>query len=161
MEFYESDNDRLGLREIPPVLAELLRRIPLREGADSTAAEERLFPSPSPDPGEEGLRDDWMAHVQPELHEWFQSARQVVATDLRGMREEGDAFALEFPLRHADAWLNALNQARLTLAAHHAFGDDELAHPGPTEIRDERDLALLQINFYAALQQWLVEVMDA
>ena len=121
MEFYETKSGRLGFRDIPPVLAELLRQIILHEVYDAEEVEERLYPSPSLEAEEEDLREDWKAHVQPELHEQFQSARQVVEADLRGMKEDGDLSSLEFPLRHAESWLNALNQARLALAVRHSF----------------------------------------
>lgn len=159
MEFYETKSGRLGLRDIPPVLAELLRQIVAHEGYDTEDVEERLYPSPSLDADEESLREDWKAHVQPELHEQFQSARQVVEVDLRGMKEEDDLFSLEFPLRHAESWLNALNQARLALAARHGLGEAELSQQEPLHITDERDLARFQIDFYGHIQHWLVEVL--
>ena len=111
-------------------------------------------------PREEGLREDWKAHVEPELHALFLSARQVVEADLRGFRETGENYTLEFPAAHAESWLNALNQARICLAAQHRLEEAELSQPGPLAILCERDLAKLQIHFYAALQQWLVEVLD-
>lgn len=161
MEFYQSTSQRLGLRNIPALLAELLRQIPQADGDENEAVEARLFPDPTGDPREDGLRQDWRAHVQPELHEWFQSSRQVVAADLRALTpEEDDVFALEFPVKHAAAWLNALNQARLSLAAEYDFNEGDLSRAWPVEIHDERSLALLKINFYAAIQHWLVEVVD-
>ncbi len=160
MEFYETTEGRLGLRDIPPVLADLLRQIPHSGDRDSDEVEERFFPSPSHDPDEEGLRDDWRAHVEPELHGAFQSARLVVEADLRGMKEEDDGFAMEFSKGHAEAWLNALNQARLALVTQHRFSEDQLAGPRPDRIRNERDLALLQLTLYEYVQHWLVEVLE-
>lgn len=161
MEFYQSTSQRLGLRNIPTVLAELLRQIPQMDSEGNEAVEARLFPDPTGDPHEDDLRQDWRAHVQPELHEWFQSSRQVVAADLRSLTpEEEGVFTLEFPVKHAPAWLNALNQARLSLAAEYDFDEDDLSRNWPVEIHDERALALLKINFYAAVQHWLVEVVD-
>lgn len=161
MEFYGPSEGRLGVRDIPPVLADLMSRIPRWGDSESEAAEARLFPCPSTEPREEDLRADWKAHVQPELHEFFQSARHVVEADLRGMKAgDGGAFTMEFSAKHAEAWLNALNQARLALAARHNLGEEELSQPSPMPISNERDLARIQVNFYAALQQWLVEVLD-
>lgn len=160
MEFYQSGGGRLGLRNIPPVLAELLRRIPEFAVELPEAVEERFFPPPSENPNEEGLCHDWKAHVQPELHEAFLSARQVVEADLRGLAESDGTLSLEFPLKHADAWINALNQARLGLAAQYQLDEQDLSRPARAEILTERELAALRIHFYAALQQWLVEVID-
>lgn len=161
MEFYRIPGNRLGLREIPPLLAGLMRQIPGPFEQDVKAVEERLFPAPSRDPAEDGLREDWKAHVEPELHTIFLSARQVVEADLRGFKEEEDGFALEFPAGHAESWLNALNQARIVLAEQHGMDEAELSRPVPIAILNERDLARFQIHFYAALQQWLVEILDA
>ena len=160
MEFYSIPRSRLGLRDVPPLLASLMRQIPGLFEQDCSAAEDRLFPRPTEDPREEALREDWKAHVEPELHALFLSARQVVEADLRGFQESGGSYTLEFPVAHADSWLNALNQARICLAAQHHLEEAELSEPGPITILTERDLAKLQIHFSAALQQWLVEVLD-
>jgi hypothetical protein len=161
MEFYSIAGSRLGLRGIPPLLASLMRQIPRLFEQDWSVAEERLFPSPTHDPREQGLREDWKAHVEPELHTFFLSARQVVEADLRGFQESKGTYTLEFPAAHAESWLNALNQARLYLAAQHQLEEADLSQIGPIAVVSERDLARLQIHFYAALQQWLVEVLDA
>jgi hypothetical protein len=160
MEFYNVIGNRLGMREVPPLLAGLMRQIPGLFERDNDAAEERLFPSPTQDPHEQGLREDWKAHVEPELHTLFLSARQVVEADLRGFQESEGGYTLEFPAAHAESWLNALNQARICLAAQHNLDEVELSQSGPLTILSERDLAKLQIHFFAALQQWLVEVLD-
>jgi uncharacterized protein DUF2017 len=160
MEFYRLSGNRLGLREIPPLLAGLMRQIPGPFDPDNKAVEERLFPKPSGDPAEKALHEDWKAHVEPELHSLFLSARQVVEADLRGFKEDENGFSLEFSAGHVESWLNALNQARLALAAQHQLDEAELSRPEPMLILSERDLAKFQIHFYAALQQWLVEVAD-
>jgi Domain of unknown function (DUF2017) len=160
MEFYVTSEGKLGLKSIPPVLADILRQIPFCGDRESDEVESRLFPMPSVDPGEEDFREDWKAYVQPDLHQLFQSARQTVESDLRGLKEEGEFFELEFPFNHAEAWLNALNQARLALAAEHNFGEKDLSSFGPTVVANERDFALLQIELYADLQHWLIEVLN-
>ena len=99
MEFYRLSGNRLGLREIPPLLAGLMRQIPGPFGEDTKAVEDRLFPTPSDDESEKALREDWKAHVEPELHALFLSARQVVEADLRGFREEEGGFRAGFPRR--------------------------------------------------------------
>ena len=160
MEFYLTEEGKLGLKEIPPVLADILRQIPVCGDRETEEVESRLFPFPSIEPEEEELREDWKAFVQPDLHLLFQSSRQTVEADLRGLQEEGDFYKLEFPTKHADAWLNALNQARLALAAEFNFGEQELSSLGPMEVTNERDFALLQIELYADLQHWLIQALD-
>ncbi len=160
MEFYETDDGKLGMREIPPVVAELMRQISRWTEWESGDVEDRIFPSPASGPSGAGLRADWQAHVEPELHDYFLSTRQMVEADLRGMTEEGDGFAMEFSLKHAEAWLNALNQARLALAARHGFEEKDMERKGDRESLDERDLALVQIHFYGLIQHWLLEVLE-
>lgn len=161
MEFYETNDDRLGMREIPAVVAELLRQIPRWADLEDENVEGRIFPHPASGPEGADLRADWQALVEPELQEYFLSTRQVVEADLRGMTGETDGLLLEFSRKHAEAWLNALNQARLALAARHGFEEEELSGSGPAEMLDERDLALFQIHFYAMIQSWLLEVLEA
>ena len=161
MEFYATAKGKMGLRHIPPVLADLLRQIPHCLTGESDEEDARIFPSPSADPAESQLREDWTAYVEPELHEWFLSSRQVVEADLRGMKEKEGGYYVELPYKHSEAWLNALNQARLGLAARFQFTEQDLDHNGPLTVQTERDYALLQMNFYAALQQWLIEVIES
>ena len=151
---------KLGLKEIPPVLADILRQIPFCGERDSEEVEARLFPAPTIALEEEELREDWKAYVQPDLHQIFLTARQTVEADLRGIRDTGKFCELEFPFKHADAWLNALNQARLALASQFSFSEEDLSTLGPPQITNERELALLQVELYADLQHWLIEVMD-
>lgn len=161
MEFFETPGGRLGLRDIPSILAELLRLVPSAAECDLEKVEQRIFPSPSPGADGGEVCEDWKAHVEPELHSLFQNSRQVVEADLRGMKETDGVFALEFSRGHAEAWANALNQARIVLVTRHNIGDREMSEPFPLEIQTERDFALLQIYFYGEVLQWLVEVLDA
>jgi hypothetical protein len=149
----------LGLREIPKPLADLIRMIPATAATESMDVDERFFTSPG-DPGDEELMEDWKAFIEPDLLEGFRSAREIVETDLRRMQVNTEPAALDIPAKHADAWLNTLNQARLALAASHHFTEKDLADPAPEIIRTERELARLQIAFYAAIQHALIELID-
>lgn len=161
MEFDVTSAGRLVMREIPPVLAGLLKQIPPAAECDTDEVEERFFSSPSHDPDETGLREDWKAHVEPELHTLFLEARQVVEADLRGLVETDGLSRLEFPASHADAWINALNQARIALVTRHQITEQEMTARHPRDIETPRDIAMFQIFFYEHLLQWLVEVVDA
>lgn len=160
MEFYETPGAMLGIRGIPSVVSDLLLQIPRWSEVENEEIDRRIFSEPGEGEELDGLREDWHAYVEPELHEYFLSTRQIVETDLRRMVEEEDGLCVEFPLKHADAWLNALNQARLALAALHGMDENELSASGPHEVQNERDLALFQIHFYGMIQQWLLEVLE-
>ena len=148
------------MKDIPHVLADLLQNASGAIGWHSERIETRLYPSPSLDSSEENLRQDWRTVVEPDLQEGFRSAREVMDADLRKMRTHEDGCILEIPLHHAPAWLNALNQIRLALAAEYDFSDSELSAPGPIDLRSERDRALLQINFFASIQHFLIEALE-
>ena len=124
-------------------------------------------------PGATGdeFNDDWKNYVEPELQELFQSAREIVARDLAQLPPatahppvgsfESAAFApsrdaLEIPLRHAEAWLSVLNQARLGIAARHGFGEREIEAGWPLPPFTERDLDLFRLHFFEEMQQILL-----
>ena len=155
-------NDALEIRELDPFLAELLRQIPeSAQPKDSPAAQERLY-SPPATPEEKVLCAEWKLYVVPELRRLFQSATETVRQDLQQLHCTNKPFAnctLRIPMDHADAWLNALNQARLAIAATYQFSDHELGdYRSPLGSR--RDLSLFQVNFYGFLQELILREME-
>lgn len=150
----------LHLEDIPEFLAGLLTHLPMIGASSEDDAEARLYPAPSRDPDMEELVSDWNAHVQPGLQELFQSSRDVVAADLRQLERGGENPALIIPLKHADAWLNALNQARIVIACEQGFGEDDLGRPPKMPPSSPRDVARFQMDFYALLQEALLEATE-
>ncbi len=157
MKLSATEEGVLALEEIPPFLFDLLKEIGTRGASDDLHVENRLYPSPGDDPL---LEEDWKALVQPELQEFFLSARETVQADLRRAAKKDDAFFLEIPPNHADAWLNALNQARLALAEEHRVEEKDLAREPRPDPSDPRSLALFQISFFGFLQECLVRMQD-
>jgi hypothetical protein len=151
--------DTLELSELDPFLAELLRQIPDSTKAEGCeAAEERLFSRPA-DESETELCNEWKAYVEPELHRLFQSTTETVAADLRPLNGSTKPFAnctLRIPIKHAEAWLNALNQARLVIASKYRFTEGELSDHYRSPIGSRRDLGLFQVNFYGFLQEFIL-----
>ena len=123
MEFCRQ-GDSLEISELDPFLAELLRQIPEStnpEGAE--AAETALFSAPA-EPIEKELCAEWKVYVEPELRRLFRTATETVAADLEQLNGNEKSFAnctLRIPTKHAEAWLSALNQARLVIAAKYGF----------------------------------------
>jgi hypothetical protein len=64
------------------------------------------------------------------------------------------------PLEHGERWLNALNQARLVLAAKFEFSEAELSAFVAPKTFSQRELVLHQINFYAAIQERIIEILS-
>jgi hypothetical protein len=162
MEICRRDGD-VEISDLDPFLAELLRQIPASADPGGVpAAEQRLFMAPA-DPHEKELCQEWKLYVEPELRRLFLSATETVAEDLNQLCGQEKSFApqtLRIPAEHMDAWLNALNQARLALAAKHSFSDGELCDHNRSPVGSRRDLSLFQVNFYGFIQEFILRDTD-
>ena len=158
MEICRRENE-LEISELDPFLAELLRQIPASTSPEgSPAAEKRLF-SPPAHADERESCAEWKLYVEPELRKLFQTATETVTADLQQLNGNERTFAnrtLRIPAAHADAWLSALNQARLAIAAKYDFTDGELGDHYRSPIGSRRDLSLFQVNFYGFLQEFIL-----
>lgn len=156
-------DDELEISELDPFLAELLRQIPASaDPGDVVEAEHRLFSLPA-DPGEKEICAEWKLYVEPELRRLFRSATETVAVDLKqlsGKEKTLGNHILRIPTKHADAWLSALNQARLALAAKYNFTDGELCDHYRSPVASRRDLSLFQVNFYGFIQEFILRALD-
>lgn len=162
MEF-RRQKDCLEISELDPFLAELLRQIPESTNTDGVeSAQQRLFSSPAP-ASEREICAEWKLYVEPELRRLFRSAKETVAADLEQLNGSTKPFAnctLRIPIENAEAWLNALNQARLCIAAKYNFTDGELCDHYRSPIGSRRDLGLFQVNFYGFLQEFILQEMQ-
>ena len=155
--------DVLEISELDPFLAELLRQVPEStkpEGDEK--AEARLFSLPA-DASETELCSEWKLYVEPELRRLFRSATETVAADLNQLNGKSKPFAnctLRIPKKHAQAWLSALNQARLVIAAKYNFTEAELSDHYRSPIGSRRDLGLFQVNFYGFLQEFILQELE-
>jgi hypothetical protein len=151
--------DELEISELDPFLAELLRQIPGSSNPEGSAdAEHRLFSRPAAKDERESCAE-WKLYVEPELRKLFRTATETVAADLQQLNGNERTFAnrtLRIPAGHADAWLSALNQARLVIAAKNNFTDGELCDHYRSPIGSRRDLSLFQVNFYGFLQEFIL-----
>ncbi len=155
--------DCLEISELDPFLAELLRQVPESTNTEGVeAAEQRLFSSPAP-ASEREVCAEWKLYVEPELRRLFQTATETVAVDLQQLNGSTKPFAnctLRIPTRNAEAWLNALNQARLAIAARYNFTEVELCDHYRSPIGSRRDLGLFQVNFYGFLQEFILHELE-
>lgn len=157
------NNGSLEINEIDPFLAELLRQIPVSTNPDSVrAAEQRLYSAPA-GPNEKEFCADWKVYVEPGLRRLFQTSTETVESDLRQLAEGDKPFSnrtLRIPHQHSEAWLNALNQARLAIAAKYDFTEAELCDHYRSPIGSRRDLSLFQVNFYGFLQEFILREIE-
>jgi len=157
----------LTLTGLDAFFVQLLRQVPeCADPGDNKLANARIF-SPPTRQADAGLKHDWENYVQPELQNHFQASRDIVAKDVSRMKPEiasgstdpaGDegaetTFRLQIPSKHYDAWLNALNQARLAIGAKYHLDDADLNERDRLPFVNERDYRLFQINFYGQLQE--------
>ncbi len=156
-------NNQIEIAELDPFLAELLRQIPASSNPEGvSAAEERIFSPPSNGSDTE-LCAEWKTYVEPELRRLFQTATQTVAGDLEQLNGNEKNLAnrtLRIPTKHTDAWLSALNQARLVIAAKNNFTETELNDHLHSPIGSRRDLSLFQVNFYGFLQECILREFE-
>lgn len=160
MEFCRK-KDCLEISELDPFLAELLRQIPESANTEGVeAAQQRIFSAPADATSESEFCAEWKVYVEPELRRLFRSSTETVAADLEQLNGCSKPFAnctLKIPNEHAEAWLNALNQARLAIAAKYNFTDGELCDHYRSPIGSRRDLGLFQVNFYGFLQEFILQ----
>jgi hypothetical protein len=156
MRFRRASADSWELREVHPLFATLLVDLP-KVASRHKKAQARLYPDPTGGAGEEQLRRDWKEHVRPELERLFSTSRDIVARDLEGLGPNGHGTKVVIPANHIDAWLNALNQARLVIVEENRFAESDLDQREPPDLATRRGLSLLKIHFYAHLQELLVE----
>ena len=147
--------------DIEPLEAELLRQVPgVCESGGDDRSEARLFSDPAGS-GDSQFLTDWAEYVRPELRHLFLSARNTVKEDLKKLSNlPGRLGRLVVPRAHSDAWLNALNQARLILATKFNFTDRELSMHEAPKWFSRRDLVLQQINFYAEIQERIIDAIE-
>lgn len=136
-------------------------------------ARERIFSTPSGTAKEAEFREDWRAYVQPDLAHLFASARETVEEDLATLRAELDKLdsgtgrgvdeeqatlvSLAIPRKHLEAWLSALNQARLVLAEQHGIGEKEINVRLEKLAEEQRLRALLHLHFSEVVYHLLLE----
>jgi hypothetical protein len=154
MQVLRNEDGSFQISGVEAPLQEVLCAIPEAADYDShPAAQQRLFPAPGPDA--EAI-EEWQEFVEPELRHLFEDAMATVARDLQALETDG---SLLIPANHLDAWLNALNQARLTLAAKHALNEEDMERPIGQLLESERDYALFQIHLYGFLQECFLRGM--
>ncbi len=163
MNFTRRDDNTLLLTGLDAFLFELLRQLDAAAslGTDDPAIG-RFFPRPAADEESE-INRDWQEYVAPELRHLFEEARKIVQRDLETVEPvpgDPNKLSVVIPLQDGNAWLSALNQARLALAERHRVTEEDMELRLPMIVRTDRDFALLQIQFYGLVQEFLVEALS-
>jgi hypothetical protein len=125
----------------------------------SPEAEERLASSPTGGKDAE-MDEEWKENVLPDLKVLFASAVEIVQHDLlRSWLSPGTEAGLRIPVSHVEAWLLALNQARLALAARHDLTEEIMEQRAPNDLKPQT-IARLFVEFFGNLQQLLLVALE-
>jgi len=147
----------LRLTGIDPVLAICLQELPaILELRGKPEAHVRLFPAPTSN--DAATNSEWTETIEPELRHLFVSAGETLGRDLTQLRtspRHADQKFLTFPLAHLPAWMNAVNQARLILAAVTGLDEIDMNVPYPT-LDARKAAAVVRIDVLAMLLERFV-----
>ena len=156
------DDKHLRLSGIDWVTASCLLEVPgILPLAKSGPARDRLFQKVSAtDPA---LNEDWLHLVTPDLETLFAGAGEILAKDIEPFVKDSKSLkshTLVIPIRHLDAWMSAMNQARLILGAQHDITEKDMDEREFTKPDEPRQQALLRIHVLGYLLQIFIEFLS-
>ncbi|MEM8885856.1 MAG: DUF2017 family protein [Planctomycetota bacterium] len=156
----------LQIKQLAPWFVGVLFELPaLLDSDQPEEVSRRLYPEPSDD---EEIRETWDKYVRPELFALVASAREIVSKDIEELgptedEEAGPAFwELAIPEKHIQAWISALNIARLSLATKYGVEGADIEelidlNEDESEEAAERRYAITRVHLLGWLQQLLIE----
>jgi hypothetical protein len=146
------------LRNLPPVMALALRRLPELLADDAPGIRGRLMGSPYPADPE--ATKHWEKYAGPDLEHLFRSARELVLKDVAGIAPEPRAperSRIEIPASHLAAWISSLAAVRVALGSLHELKAEEMEESLPAVLVTTRDRAVLLVHLLGWVQGLLVE----
>ena len=137
--------------DLTAAAVDTLKGVPMLIESSDRRVRGRLLPETCED--EEDERH-WREHAVPELERLFLSRAQVVRRDLEKLRKlpNTEFRVLLVPHEHVNAWLAALNAARLALYALNDMTAKHLEDEGFTTASQKQQEAALRINMLAEMQ---------
>lgn len=134
---------------------ETLKGVPMLLESGDVRVRSRLLPETCSETDDE---EHWRRHAVPELERLFSSRAQLVRRDLAGLRTLGksDTQLLLIPNQHVNAWLAALNAARLALYVLNDLTAAHLETAGFTTATPKQQEAILRIHVLAEVQSVLL-----
>ena len=161
MKISRVDEQTISLGPMDLFCTELLHQIRLSATVEGEGAvQDRLFPSPTGGQDDE-FDEEWKEYVGTELAELFESHLTTIDKDIEDFPPSLPAanhHTLHLPIKHLEAWVHGLNQARLAIAARYGFEEKEMEDSIPLD-GDVRALALFQVHFYGWLQECFLRVL--
>lgn len=154
----KSKDGAFVLRNVPPVMALVLRQLPELLSDGSPGIRGRLTGSPYP--GDPEGSAQWEKYAVPELEHLFRSARDLVVKDIGSLGPEAkatDRFQVEIPANHLAAWISSLAAVRVALGGVHGLTEQEMESELPPVLVTARDRAVLVVHLLGWVQGLLVE----
>jgi hypothetical protein len=154
------DEKSVRISGMTPVLAAMLGELPeILDLREAPAAQVRLYPNPIA--GDDNANKDWQQTTGAELRHLFVSAGETVTRDLTAIAADGEdassGYQVTFPVEHVNAWMSAINQARLILAEVHQIDEAEMSR-ADLDPRRPKDMAALRIHVLGYLLHLFVEL---
>jgi len=143
------------LGDITPASAATLKGVPMLLESADVRVRQRLLPETCDDPEDE---QQWRQHAVPELERLFASRAHLVRTDLAGLRPmpKSQNQLLLIPFAHGNAWLAALNAARLALFVLNELTAESMEPDAFATVTPKQQEALLRIHLLAEVQSVLL-----
>ena len=145
--------------DLTTVVVETLKGVPMLIESSDDRVRERLIPDTY---AEEDDEAHWREHAVPELERLFLSRAQLVQRDLDGIRPLSGSSnsVLLIPDEHVNAWLAALNAARLALYVLNDMTAEHFEVDGFGKASVKQREALLRIEMLAEIQSVMLGEHD-
>ena len=141
------DEKDIRISGIPPLLVFCLRELPhILEKRDTPDARGRLFATPTRD--DPKINADWEQFMVPELRHLFVTAGETVGRDLAKLEEESaenHSCCITFAAAHLNAWMSAINEARLILGELFGVTEQDMNRED-LDLEDPKQFAVLKIG---------------
>jgi hypothetical protein len=158
---HREDDGGLRLDDLAPWFVSVLLEIPdLLEPDQPDEVLKRLYPEPSDDKGQ---IEEWEKFVHPDLFALIASAREIVMKDLASLvpadtESPLGTWEMRVPAEHVNAWISALNAARLALGAANSIEEEDMNDDDMSEESwDDKRMAVAKIHLLGWLQQMIIE----
>ena len=153
------DAKHIRISGIEPFLADCLQGLgEILEQRDSPKARERLFPDPTA--SDDKANAEWLQQITPEMRHFFVSADETVARDLTALQPETPetgCLQVTFPAEHVNAWMSALNQARLILGELFSLTENDM-NATDLDVRSKKTLAIVRVHLLGYLLQLFIDL---
>ena len=141
--------------ELTASAVDTLRGVPMLIESTDDRVRARLLPETCVDHEDEA---HWQEHAVPELERLFMSRATLVRRDLEKLRKlpDSDLCVLLVTHEHTNAWLAALNAARLALYVLNDLTAEHMETEGFSGATQKQQEAIIRISLLAEIQAVLL-----